>query len=159
MGGNSVTAVSGNDWIEEMLGDIDYNNDDIIEGCQFPFKMRVGVPYRRPPRHPFFEYFRDMGVVQIDQVFSGEPFRAKTLCFVFPERWMNVSEQRHFTYKLGRHPDAPNLEVVDIITHSPLIIGGLCAQQIRKLNWQDDKDFDYEGTVDSWDRIIERAGG
>lgn len=126
---------SGGDFIEEMLGDITYN-DDI-----HPFMVRVGCVKMAAPRHERFEYFREMGSADIDRVFNGESFHLAypTLTFFFPERHMSVHEQQRFMYELARHPDADSIERVDLITSSPLIIGGFKAQSIRILTWDDDE--------------------
>jgi len=131
---------------EEMLGDINYENDKFSMEL-YPFKVRVGMPYRRPPRHEMWEYFLEMGRQDIDRVFKKESFGRDSLIFVFPERWMNVSEQRNLMHQLKQHPEAEKLKQVDIITHSPLIIGDFTQHMIRVLKWEDDILFEYEKKV------------
>ena len=128
-------------FIDSMLGDINYSKDS-PSGKLYPFKVRVGCVKRRPPRHEFFEYLRDMGMTDIDKVFKNESFEGKKqLTFIFPERWMGVAEQQSFTHTLSKHPEVETLEQVDIITSSPLIIGSFYKEQIRILTWEDDDNY------------------
>lgn len=134
-------AIRGDQIIDSMLGDINYPKDSSA-GKLYPFKVRVGCVKRRPPRHEFFEYIREMGMPDIDKVFKNESFGGKkTLTFIFPERWMGVAEQQAFTAVLEAHPEAKTLEQVDIITSSPLLIGSFYAEQIRILTWDDDDNY------------------
>ena len=131
---------------EEMLGDINYEGDKFSMEL-YPFKVRVGMPYRRPPRHEMWEFFLEMGRLDIDRVFKKEPFQTDSLTFVFPERWMNVSEQRNFMHQLKQHPDVKTLKQVDMITHSPLMLGEFTRHMIRILKWEDDLLYEYEKSV------------
>ena len=132
---------------EEMLGDINYEDDKHAMEL-YPFKVRVGMPYRRPPRHQMWEFLLEMGRRDIDLVFGKESFNGRDrLTFIFPERWMNVSEQRHLMWALNKHPEAETLKQVDIITHSPLIIGDFRSIMIRVLKWEDDLLYEYEKDV------------
>ena len=127
--------------LDSMLGDINYSKDSSA-GKSYPFKVRVGCVKRRPPRHEFFEYFREMGMGDIDKVFKKESFEGKkTLTFIFPERWMGVVEQQAFTAALEAHPEAKTLEQVDILTSSPLLIGSFYSEQVRILTWADDDNY------------------
>lgn len=138
--------VSSKSIFEEMLGDINYNDKLSLE--LYPFKVRVGMPYRRPPRHPMWEYLLEMGRSDIERIFSGASFGGRAvLTFVFPERWMNVSEQRNFMYRLHRHPEAKTIKQVDIITHSPIMLGDFTKFMIRVLIWEDDILYDHEREV------------
>lgn len=132
---------------EEMLGDINYEDNEFAMSL-YPFKVRVGMPYRRPPRHEMWQFFLEMGHPDIDLVFNNESFEGRTsLTFVFPERWMNVSEQRHLMYCLKKHQDAETIEQVDIITHSPLILGDFASHMIRVLKWEDDILYEHERDI------------
>lgn len=134
-------AMRGDQIIDSMLGDINYPKDSRA-GKLYPFKVRVGCVKRRPPRHEFFEYIREMGMPDIDRAFKNESFGGKKdLTFIFPERWMGVAEQQAFTAVLAAHPEAKTLEQVDIITSSPLIIGAFFSEQIRILTWEDDDNY------------------
>ena len=136
-----TSIVSGDQIFDEMLGDINYDVDDMNI---YPFKVRVGVTYRRPARHSYFEFIIDMGMMDIDRVFNKQPFTLKHLTFVFPERWMGVSEQREFMYCLNRHPDASKLERVDIITGSPIMVSDFKNEMIRILKWPDDSNYEHK---------------
>jgi len=132
---------------EEMLGDINYEDDEFSMKL-YPFKVRVGMPYRRPPRHEMWEWIIDMGRLDIDRVLRKESFSHDSLTFVFPERWMNVSEQRNFMHQLKQHPEVEKLKQVDIITHSPIMLGDFTRFMIRILRWDDDLIYEYEKSVE-----------
>jgi len=142
----TTTVTSLGSIFDEMLGDINY--DDEFSLNLYPFKVRVGMPYRRPPRHQMWEFFLDMGRMDIDRVFDKSSFGGTgTLTFVFPERWMNVSEQRNFMHQLNKHPEAETLKQVDIITHSALMLGDFTKYMIRVLKWDDDIFYEHEKKV------------
>ena len=141
----ATTFSNVGDLFEEMLGDINYE-DEFSLGL-YPFKVRVGMPYRRPPRHEMWQYCLEMGHLEIDLVFMKQPFRNTRLTFVFPERWMNVSEQRNFMWQLKQHPDVGKIEQVDMITHSPLMLGDFSRHMIRVLKWDDDILYEHERGV------------
>ena len=139
-----MNVTTGEQIFDEMLGDIDYPKDSSA-GKLYKFKCRVGCVKRRPPRHKYFDYIREMGTGDVDRVFSGESFNGKkNLTFVFPERHMGVAEQQAFSHVLNEHPEADSLEQVDIITSSPWLIGSFYAQQIRILTWPDDDEYNGE---------------
>ena len=127
-------TTTANDLIEEMLGDIDY---DVEELGLYPFMVRVGCVKMAAPRHDRFEYLLNFGMSHIPSVFNGTPL-GTDLLFVFPERFMGVHEQQQFMSTLKKHPDAKDIQQVDIITSSPLIVGNFMRQMIRILTWDDD---------------------
>ncbi len=131
---------------DEMLGDINYEDHEMSMSL-YPFKVRVGMPYRRPPRHQMWEFCLELGRMDIDRVFMKKPFKTNSLTFVYPERWMNVSEQRNFMHQLNQHPEVETLKQVDIITHSPLMLGDFTQYMIRVLKWDDDLLYEYEKDV------------
>jgi hypothetical protein len=140
-----TTARSADQTINELLKDINYDHDTFAMEL-YPFKVRLGAVYRRPPRHPFFEYLLELGHMDIERVFKGESFRGRThLTFVFPERWVGISEQRSFMYSLNRHPEAKTLELVDIITSCPMFLSDCANVMVRVLQWEDDNEFNFEG--------------
>jgi len=127
-----TTMMTMGSWFDEMLGDIDYAPDSEA-GKLYPFFVRVGCVKRRPPRHPFFEYFLEVGRTLIEPVMYHEELHASELSFVFPERWLGVAEQQAFTYNMEKHPEVDKIKSVDIITSSPLIIGSFMNDHIRIL--------------------------
>lgn len=144
-----LVATNMRSMFDEMLGDINYEDEDHKLSMElYPFKVRCGMPYRRPPRHEMWEFFLELGHLDIDLVFNNESFEGRSLLtFVFPERWMNVSEQRHLMYCLKRHPEAETLKQVDIITHSALMLGDFTKYMIRVLKWDDDIFYEHEKKV------------
>ena len=134
----NVQAMSMGSWFDQMLGDIKYSPDSQA-GKLYPFFVRVGCVKRRPPRHPFFEMFVDVGYGLIDKVMFHEKLDRNSLSFVFPERWLGVAEQQAFTHVLAKHPEVENIKQLDILTSSPLLIGSFMAVQIRILTWEEDE--------------------
>lgn len=93
---------------------------------------------RRPPRHPYFDFTREMGSSFLPDLFNNTGRKLEgNITFVFPERHLNVSEQQRFTVELSKHL---GLDSVDIITSSPLIIGSFYKEQIRICTFEDDKE-------------------
>ena len=125
------------DLFDDMLGDINYRVDEMN---LYPFKCRVGVIKYRPPRHEFFEYIRYLGANDIQPILYHEEFSMPSqLTFVFPEAHMSVHEERSFTSQLSRHPQVSELQQLDIITKSPMIVGSFKAEMIRVLTWSEDE--------------------
>ena len=145
--GMSIVIKSSASWFDQMLGDISYEPDSTA-GRIYPFFVRVGCVKRRPPRHEFFEMVLDFGYALIDKVMYHEKIDQKQLAFVFPERWLGVAEQQAFTHVLSKHPEAKLIDQVDIITSSPMIIGGFRSEQIRVLTWPDDEGL-FDGSPDN----------
>ena len=125
-------------WLDQMLGDIKYSPDSEA-GKLYPFFVRVGCIKRRPPRHPFFEMFIDVGAAIIDKIMFHEKLNMSCLVLVFPERWLGVAEQQAFTHVLARHPEVENIKQLDLLTSSPLLVGSFMARQIRILTWEEDE--------------------
>lgn len=120
--------------IDEMLGDIDPETGKV----HYPFGWRVGCVKMASPRHERFDFIRDIGSKLVDDVFNNRTISDSHLTFVFPERHMGIHEQQAFTHTLCKHKDTGNIQQVDMITSSPLIIGGFNRECIRILTWNDD---------------------
>jgi hypothetical protein len=120
---------------EEMLGDIQPREGDKVF-------YRVACIKMAAPRHPRFDFIREMGFPHIDKIFSGESFGSMSLTFVFPERYMSVHEQQKMIWMLEKHPEIDRLHGVDIITSSPLVIGSFRRENIRICTWDDDHKHD-----------------
>lgn len=99
---------------------------------------RVGCVKMCAPRHPRFEWFLDIGRFAINDLFDNNTLGTDVITFVFPERFMGVHEQQHFTHAISKHKDVDKIKQIDLITSSPLILGGFKAAQIRILTWDDD---------------------
>ena len=127
---------------DEWLGDIHYTEDDPC-GKTYPFFVRVGCVKACPPRHERFEFIREMGMSQIEDVIQGNSLNSDNLTFVFPERHMSVHEQQAFMLKLATHPDAMSgkIKTVDILTSSALMISSFHREQILILEWEDDEHY------------------
>jgi len=122
---------------DQMLGDISYEPESEA-GKLYPFFVRVGCIKRRPPRHEFFEYMREMGMALIEPIMNHDYIDGGHLSFVFPERWLGVAEQQAFSLVMSKHPEVKKIKSVDILTSSPLIIGSFMADQVRIISWPDD---------------------
>ena len=99
----STMITSMGSWLDQMLGDINYEPDSTA-GKLYPFFSRVGCVKRRPARHPFFEMFLNMGESLIDPIMHHDKLNTAHLAFVFPERWMGQAERQAFTNCLAKHP-------------------------------------------------------
>lgn len=95
---------------------------------------RVLVSKNIPPRDEMFEYTRDMGSPHLEALLKGEPIPAfgGHLTLYFPERWMSVQEQTAFHCAVICHPQvaASKLTTVDVVTMSPMLIGGFHREEI-----------------------------
>jgi hypothetical protein len=101
-------------------------HDYMISKGQVPVPMACAVIKALPPRDEEFEFYLDLGMSNIEKIFSKSPLElrlSKELTFMFPERWMSVHEQRMFPTRIREHPQAKEIEAVWIITSSPIIIG------------------------------------
>ena len=127
---------------DEWLGAIHYTTDEPC-GKTYPFFVRVGCVKAAPPRHERFEFIREMGLPDIEDVMQGKPMAIEHLTFVFPERHMSVHEQQAFMLKLATHPDAMSgkIKTVDILTSSALMISSFHREQILILEWEDDEHY------------------
>ena len=135
-----TTVCNVSDIFNEMLGDITYPPDSMLENL-YPFKVRCGVVKRRSPRHDFFQFILDTGKENIERVLNRQPLRGNSpidLTFMFPERWMGVKEQTEFMFALSTHPNVEKIKNVDIVTSSPIIISDFMREQVRILTWADD---------------------
>ncbi len=117
------------------MGDITERDD------MYPFMVRVGCVKMAAPRHERFEYYRDMGMGNVEDLFDGRRFRTDHLTFVFPERWMSVHEQQAMMLIMTKHPYVDQVKQIDMLTSSPLIIGNFHNFSIRILTWDDDNQF------------------
>ena len=138
-----VTVSSAGSLMDNMLGDINYDEDKHAREL-YPFKVRVGVIKFRPPRHEFFEYILDMGMAHIEKIlYEGDTFDPPSdMTFVFPERWMSAHEQRSFMYKMCKMKNVDKIRQVDIITSSPLMISDFMGCMIRIITWPDDQKYE-----------------
>ena len=90
-----------------------------------------------------FDFIREMGGAQIEDVFQGRPLNSEHLTFVFPERHMGVREQQAFMLKLATHPDAMagKIKTMDMLTSSAMMISSFHREQINILSWDDDDHY------------------
>lgn len=121
----------------------DLNNS----GCSTHILARCLVAKDISPRHPNYEFELNMGVGFIEPILHAAPFPIHThYYFAFPERWMTPWEQQRFMHCIYEHPNAAAFQRVDVLTASPLIVGGFTASQVRVLQNPDLR----QKQIDAW---------
>lgn len=88
----------------------------------YPFSIKVLIQRRPHMRDDNLEYVFTMGTGVLRQIFDEERVdpTVKKVCFYFPERYMNIVEERSLYDRLQHF--CPNLESVEIMTQSVYII-------------------------------------
>lgn len=104
---------------------------DIFDGIEEKFSPYDGFAHRllcvknTPPRAPEYEYLLFIGVNHIEALFDDKDnpptITDEVLTFIFPERFLSVHEQQCL-FAAIREADTPNLQRVDIVTSSPMIV-------------------------------------
>lgn len=123
--------------LEELLGSINYNPAD---SDMYPFFVRLGCVKYRPPRHEFFDYFREMGSQDLIPIIYHKKVRMPShLVLIFPERHLSVHEQQSMMSRINSHPQVDELKQVDIITSCPLIVSDFLNYMCVILTWPDDE--------------------
>lgn len=110
----------------------------------YPFEIAVFV-YRRPHmRCESLEYELDMGRNHLDNIFDKEIVDEKTteLFFSFPERWMNIVEERMLFERIKRL--YPNMKKVTIKTQSVYIIQSTPAGQCHIVASKEEREYEAE---------------
>lgn len=103
-----------------------------------------------PPRDPRFEFIKEMGCGQLDNILCDRPINMSAtterggqhLRLVFPERHLTTQEEHILVPCLQWHhqiKDAP-LTIIDIVTKSPLMVGNFLKEDVRII--RDAEDFD-----------------
>jgi hypothetical protein len=89
------------------------------------------------PRHPRFEYLRDLGSAMIEPILLDRPIptikRGGTVSFYFPERWLTRWEEQRFVFCVWHHRSMMTLGRVNILTAGPLIVGDFVRESVRIL--------------------------
>jgi hypothetical protein len=104
--------------------------------------FRVACIKNIPPRHPMFDYEREMGSAFIEKILLHQPFSSNVykakgkglvLTMYFPERHMSVQEQVLFTASIASHPEIKKVQlaIIEMATSSPMVISGLIKDDIR----------------------------
>lgn len=88
----------------------------------YPFKLEVFVQRRPHMRDDNLEYMLHLGQGVLRQVFDEQRIdpSVTTVEFFYPERWMNIVEERSLFDRLQKY--CPNLKEVRIVTQSVFII-------------------------------------
>ena len=88
----------------------------------YPFELNVYIQRRPHMRDDNLEMVSYVGRSILDQIFDQERVDDSVTYakFYFPERWMNIVEERSLFNRLEKY--CPNLKRVDIITQSVYII-------------------------------------
>lgn len=86
-------------------------------------KVRLLYVKDMSPRHHYFAGSLEIGKRFLEYVLSSGPLpEVGDIYLVYPERWMNFMECRHFRDKLEGHPEVSEVRTVSIITSSFEII-------------------------------------
>ena len=101
-----------------------------------------------PPRDSRFDFMREMGSPQIDNVLTNKPLKfgvqtdggGQHILFVFPERHLTTQEEHIFVPSLWGHHQIVDatLTIIDIVTKSPLILGNFLADDVRIIKDEED---------------------
>lgn len=107
----------------------------------YPFEITVYVLRRPHMRDESLEYELYMGRGHLDNIFDHENVDTKTttLYFSFPERWMNIVEERSLYDRIALL--YPNLKTLTIKTQSVYIIQCTPAKCIKIVVGQEESDF------------------
>lgn len=100
-------------------------------------RFKVSVVKQRPPRHKGFDLIREVGSGMISDVMERKSLSG-SLLFVFPERHLAAFEQQSFIDELINNDTAEEIDEVEIITSSPMIVGSFVREQVRVLTFEDD---------------------
>ncbi len=97
---------------------------------QYPFTIKLLVQRRPHMRDDNLEMVMHMGTRVLRQIFDEmrvDP-TVEHLAMYFPERWMNIVEERSLWDRLAKY--CPNLKSVEIMTQSVYIIQCTRAENI-----------------------------
>lgn len=105
---------------------------------QYTFEIKVLVQRRPHMRDENLEMVMHMGQNVLRQIFDEERVDAniKQLTMYFPERWMNIVEERSLWDRLQKY--CPNLEKVEIMTQSVYIMQCTRAENILIVTSEDE---------------------
>lgn len=111
---------------------------------KYPFDVVVYI-YRRPHmRDASLEFELEMGRTHLDNIFDREIVDEKTteLFFSFPERWMNIVEERTLFERIKRL--YPNMQKVMIKTQSVYIIQSTPAGRCFIVSGKEEREYEAE---------------
>lgn len=106
----------------------------------FPFELLVCVQRRPHMRDENLEFQLHVGQQVLRQIFDNERVNPSVteVEFFYPERWMNIVEERSLYQRLVRF--CPNLKRVRIVTQSVYIIQCTPSSMVRIVQSQDEQD-------------------
>jgi len=121
--------------------------DFTVKNSIYDFDVKVCIAPRCPPRDPMFEYVINMGRGDMERLFvERKPLKTRIALWVFPERWLTVHEQQALMYVVDKCGLRGELQSLQMITHSPLIIGDFTRDHVRMIStkvdvtsWWNDK--------------------
>ena len=105
-----------------------------------PFELTVYVQRRPHLRDENLEYHLHQGQGVLRQIFDEERIdtNVTTVEFYYPERWMNIIEERSLYKRLERF--CPNLKKVTIVTQSVYIIQCTRAENVLIAQSEDEQE-------------------
>lgn len=97
----------------------------------YPFKLELSVQRRPHMRDENLEMLMHIGQEVLRQIFDDErtDSRIEAVEMYYPERWMNVVEERSLWMRLARF--CPNLKTVKVVTQSVYLIQCTRKEDIR----------------------------
>lgn len=106
----------------------------------FPFELTVYVQRRPHMRDDNLEYQLHMGQGVLRQIFDEERVDPSitNVEFFYPERWMNIVEERSLYGRLKRF--CPNLKSVNIVTQSVYIVQCTPSGMVRIAQSEDEQE-------------------
>lgn len=130
-----MVTISGNPFKEWF----DFKVDNPI----YDFDVKVCIAPRVPPRDPMFEYVIYMGRGDMEQLFvKRQPLKTSHALWVFPENHLTVHEQQALMYVVDKCGLRGELQSLQMITQSPLIVSDFTRDHIRIISTKVD--------VESW---------
>jgi len=114
----------------------------------YPFELSVYVQRRPHMRDDNLEYVLYAGQGILRQIFDDERVDESVTeaKFYFPERWMNIVEERSLFMRLEKY--CPNLKKVEIVTQSVYIIQSTPAGSVKILTSKDENNkIERDGNI------------
>lgn len=107
----------------------------------YPFEIEVFIQRRPDMMDESLEYEMFMGMNQLKSMFKTEQIDASctTLFLSFPERWLNVIQQRCLFDRCKKF--LPNLKKLTIKTHSVYIIQCTRAENVLIVSGKDEQEY------------------
>lgn len=106
---------------------------------QYPFSIEVFVQRRPHMRDENLEMMLYVGMGVLKQLYDEERVdeEVTTLTLYYPERWMNIVEERSLYDRLAKY--CPNLKSLQIVTQSVYIIQCTSGRSVKIIASEDEQ--------------------